>query len=109
MWNKLSRRDQATARTARDKMHQLGWEITVSKIAKHLDIAEAFLAGRATAEELGEAADGIAPPPATVELTAAEAAAKLGVSVRTIQRRAQRGQLDARKDERGRWIITTTN
>lgn len=44
--------------------------------------------------------------PALVELTTAQAAEALGVSVRTVQRRAQAGRLAGRKDSRGRWIVT---
>lgn len=58
-------------------------------------------AARLVAEAI---ADKLTPAPATV--TTAEAAAQLGVSIRTIQRRAQRGQIAAAKDTRGRWIIT---
>lgn len=42
----------------------------------------------------------------TTEVTSREAAAQLGVSVRTVQRRAAAGRLPARKGSRGRWIIT---
>lgn len=38
--------------------------------------------------------------------TTAQAATKLGVSIRTIQRRCAAGKLTATKDTRGRWIIT---
>lgn len=40
-----------------------------------------------------------------IQVTTREAAIALGVSVRTVQRRAQRGQLDATKVG-GRWVIT---
>lgn len=40
-----------------------------------------------------------------IQVTTREAAAALGVSLRTAQRRAQRGQLDAVKVG-GRWLIT---
>ncbi|GAA4924738.1 hypothetical protein HD597_011338 [Nonomuraea thailandensis] len=40
-----------------------------------------------------------------IQVNTREAATALGVSVRTVQRRAQRGQLDAAKVS-GRWIIT---
>lgn len=39
------------------------------------------------------------------EMTMTEAAAALGVSVGTIRRRIQRGDLQARQDERGRYLI----
>jgi hypothetical protein len=35
----------------------------------------------------------------------AEAAARLGVPLRTLRARAQRGQVAAVKDDRGRWLI----
>lgn len=43
---------------------------------------------------------------ATQPLTTREAATKLGVSPRTIQRRAQHGQLTAHKNDNGHWTIT---
>lgn len=49
---------------------------------------------------------GIAEAVANTELTARQAAEKLGLSIRTIQRHAKQGKLTARKDARGRWIIT---
>jgi len=39
-------------------------------------------------------------------MTTTQAAATLGVSIRTIQRRAKAGKLTARKNARGRWVIT---
>lgn len=41
-----------------------------------------------------------------IQVTTREAAAALGVSIRTAQRRARSGQLTARKNESGRWVIT---
>lgn len=49
---------------------------------------------------------GIADAVAGTELTTRQAAERLGVSVRTVQRRCQQGKLAARKNERGRWVIT---
>jgi excisionase family DNA binding protein len=49
---------------------------------------------------------GIAKAVANTDLTARQAAEKLGISVRTVQRHAKQGKLTARKDTRGRWIIT---
>ena len=40
------------------------------------------------------------------ELTVAQAAAQLGLSVDTVKRRAQKGKLPARQDDRGRWLVT---
>lgn len=48
------------------------------------------------------------PEPEGTEATTREAAAALGVSVRTIQRWAASGKVDARKDDHGRWVITIT-
>lgn len=39
------------------------------------------------------------------DLTIPEAAAALGVSVDTVRRRIRRGDLEARKDQRGRYVI----
>jgi hypothetical protein len=44
--------------------------------------------------------------PKTIEASARDAAVALGVSVRTVQRRAAAGTLTARKDDRGYWVIT---
>jgi excisionase family DNA binding protein len=41
-----------------------------------------------------------------MNLTTAEAAAALGVSLRTAQRWAKNGKLNAAKNEAGRWVIT---
>lgn len=49
---------------------------------------------------------GIASAVAATEITARQAAEKLDVSVRTVQRHAKQGKLTARKDDRGRWVIT---
>jgi excisionase family DNA binding protein len=43
---------------------------------------------------------------AVMELTIAEAATALGVSVDTVRRRIRRGDLRARRDEHGRYLIT---
>lgn len=40
------------------------------------------------------------------ELTAAQAAQELGVSIRTVRRWAATGKITARKNDRGHWIIT---
>ncbi|MFI2663303.1 helix-turn-helix domain-containing protein [Micromonospora carbonacea] len=39
-------------------------------------------------------------------MTTAQAATKLGISIRTAQRRCATGKLSAHKDARGRWTIT---
>jgi excisionase family DNA binding protein len=52
--------------------------------------------------------DALLPEPEGAEATTREAAAALGVSVRTVQRWAATGKVEARKDEHGRWIITIT-
>lgn len=48
------------------------------------------------------------PEPEGTEATTREAAAALGVSVRTVQRWAASGKVAAVKDERGRWVVTIT-
>ncbi|MER7131234.1 helix-turn-helix domain-containing protein [Streptosporangium saharense] len=45
---------------------------------------------------------------ATIQVTTREAAAAHGVSLRTAQRWAAQGKLNAVKDTSGRWIITLT-
>jgi excisionase family DNA binding protein len=52
--------------------------------------------------------DALLPEPEGTEATTREAAAALGVSVRTVQRWAAQGKVDARKDEQGRWVVTIT-
>lgn len=52
--------------------------------------------------------DQLLPEPEGVETSTREAAQALGVSVRTVQRWAQAGKVQARKDDRGRWIVTIT-
>lgn len=52
--------------------------------------------------------DALLPEPEGTEATAREAAAALGVSVRTVQRWAATGKVEARKNDQGRWIITIT-
>lgn len=48
------------------------------------------------------------PEPEGTEATTREAAAALGVSVRTVQRWAANGKVAASKDERGHWVVTIT-
>jgi excisionase family DNA binding protein len=48
------------------------------------------------------------PEPEGTEATTREAAAALGVSVRTVQRWAAKGKVAATKDDHGRWVITIT-
>jgi hypothetical protein len=48
------------------------------------------------------------PEPEGAEASTRDAAVALGVSVRTVQRWAATGKVDARKDDRGRWVITIT-
>lgn len=48
------------------------------------------------------------PEPEGTEASTREAAAALGVSVRTVQRWAQQGKVEARKDARGHWVVTIT-
>lgn len=52
--------------------------------------------------------DALLPEPEGTEVTTREAAAALGVSVRTVQRWAKDGKVDAHKNETGRWVVTIT-
>ncbi|MCO6011560.1 helix-turn-helix domain-containing protein [Actinoallomurus purpureus] len=52
--------------------------------------------------------DALLPEPEGTEITTREAAAALGVSVRTVQRWAAAGKVQAHKDDAGRWVITIT-
>lgn len=48
------------------------------------------------------------PEPEGTEATTRQAAQVLGVSVRTVQRWAKEGKVDACKNDRGHWVITIT-
>lgn len=50
--------------------------------------------------------DALLPEPEGTEMSTREAAQALGVSVRTVQRWAAQGKIDATKDTGGRWVIT---
>lgn len=52
--------------------------------------------------------DALLPEPEGTEATTREAATALGVSVRTVQRWAAQGKVDARKNDQGHWVITIT-
>lgn len=52
--------------------------------------------------------DALLPEPEKAEVSAREAAAGLGVSVRTVQRWAAQGKVEAAKNEQGHWVITIT-
>ncbi|WP_239404624.1 helix-turn-helix domain-containing protein [Frankia sp. Cj3] len=52
--------------------------------------------------------DALLPEPEGVETTTRQAAAALGVSIRTVQRWATAGKIAARKDDKGNWLITIT-
>lgn len=52
--------------------------------------------------------DALLPEPEGAEVSTREAAAALGVSVRTVQRWAATGKVDAHKNDAGRWVITIT-
>ncbi|MEU4410792.1 helix-turn-helix domain-containing protein [Streptosporangium sp. NPDC023963] len=52
--------------------------------------------------------DALLPEPEGTETTTQEAAKALGVSVRTVQRWAATGKVEARKNDQGRWVITIT-
>lgn len=52
--------------------------------------------------------DALLPEPEGTEVSTRQAAQALGVSVRTVQRWAATGKVDARKDPDGRWVVTVT-
>lgn len=52
--------------------------------------------------------DALLPEPEGTEATTREAATALGVSVRTVQRWAAQGKVEAHKNEQGHWVITIT-
>lgn len=52
--------------------------------------------------------DALLPEPEGTEMSTRQAAAALSVSVRTVQRWAATGKVQAAKDSHGRWIITIT-
>ncbi|MFI6793696.1 helix-turn-helix domain-containing protein [Nonomuraea sp. NPDC050383] len=52
--------------------------------------------------------DALLPEPEGTEATTREAAAVLGVSVRTVQRWAAQGKVQATKNDQGHWVITIT-
>jgi len=43
--------------------------------------------------------------PATVRLSVADAAARLGISTDTVRRKLKRGQLQAKRDNQGQWWV----
>lgn len=52
--------------------------------------------------------DAMLPEPEGTEVSTRQAAQALGVSVRTVQRWAATGKVQAVKDQAGRWVITIT-
>lgn len=52
--------------------------------------------------------DALLPEPEGTEVSTREAAQALGVSVRTVQRWAATGKVEAAKNAQGRWVITIT-
>ena len=52
--------------------------------------------------------DALLPEPDGTEVSTREAAKALGVSVRTVQRWAAQGKVEATKNHQGRWVITIT-
>lgn len=95
-WHQLSMAQQGLARKLFDRAAAVGVDVTTTQIGKDLG---GWISRIAAAER--EAAK-----PKTVEVTTKDAAATLGVSVRTIQRWAKAGKVVATKDQRGRWVIT---
>lgn len=69
---------------------------------------DALLAERERLLKRLEEIEALLPEPEGAEMGTREAAAALGVSVRTVQRWAQQGKVQARKDDKGRWVITIT-
>lgn len=60
-FHELTKRQQNEARRARDKMHQDGWGVSVSQLAKYFDDTEEYLAGAMTAEELAPIVSAVKP------------------------------------------------
>lgn len=92
---------------------EAGWALQVrDKIAAHLTAAvepdvDALLAERERLLARVAEIDAQLPEPEGTEATTREAAAALGVSIRTVQRWAQTGRVDAEKRD-GRWVVTIT-
>ncbi len=89
-----------------------GWALHCrDAIAAHLAAAsepdiDALLAERERLLARIAEIDAILPEPEGVEMSTRQAAQALGVSVRTVQRWAQAGKVNAAKDSQGRWTIT---
>jgi len=105
-WNNLTTRQQNTARRFRSDLADAGIVTSVSQVAKYLDEVFAWKRGDLTVAQLAERT-GWEYQPAERQVTAAELAASLGVSLSTIYRRIRAGLLKAVKENR-RWVITIT-
>jgi excisionase family DNA binding protein len=92
---------RATLSLEREQDYEIVGETTNVDVDALLAEREALLA------RLAEI-DALLPEPEGTEATTREAAQALGVSVRTVQRWAAQGKVEARKDDQGRWVITIT-
>jgi excisionase family DNA binding protein len=130
-WHQYSKEEQSDARDLRDRGFAVGINESVSQIIKDLDGWEQRIR---TAERTAEAAkqweeqpteaallaererllarvaeiDALLPPPPATEVTTRQAAQALGVSIRTVQRWAAQGKVQASKTVQGHWVITIT-
>jgi excisionase family DNA binding protein len=78
---------------------------TYTIVGEQIDTA-ALLAEREQLLSRVAEIDALLPEPEGAEVSTRQAAAALGVSVRTVQRWAATGKVEAAKDGQGRWIIT---
>lgn len=91
-----------------------GWALKIrDRIAAHLAApaepdVDALLAEREQLLARLAEIDALLPEPEGTEVSTRQAAQALGVSVRTVQRWAATGKVDAVKDSTGRWVITIT-
>lgn len=96
---------------------QAGWALHVrDKIANYMETkpepvapnVDELLAEREQLLARLAEIDAQLPEPEGTEVTTRQAAITLGVSIRTVQRWAATGKVQAVKDNTGRWIITIT-
>lgn len=103
----LEVRDVPAAHPELDTQHP---HMTVEVIGQDepADATDALLAERERLLARIAEIDAILPEPEGTEVTTRQAAAALGVSVRTVQRWAQTGKVEATKTGTGAWVITIT-
>jgi Trp operon repressor len=99
---------RATLSLEREDSYEIVGETKVGE-TKNVDV-DALLAEREQLLARIAEIDAMLPEPeeAEAEVSAREAAAALGVSVRTVQRWAAQGKVEAAKNEQGHWVITIT-